>query len=57
MEPTTLQTIKELIGSLGFPIVVTFYLLFCINKTMKELTEVIRDLKDAIYKSTFHPAP
>ena len=38
------QEIVGLIGTVGFPIAVTVYLLLERNKTMKELTQAIRDL-------------
>jgi len=37
--------IVGLIGSLGFPIAMTVYLLFERGKTMKELIKVIQELK------------
>ena len=38
------QAIISLIGSLGFPIVITLFLLIKNDKTIKELTTVIQDL-------------
>ena len=38
------NTIISLVGSLGFPIAVTVYLLIERGKTLKELTKAITDL-------------
>lgn len=55
IETTIIDQAIKIIGSLGFPIFMAIALFWMVNKTMKELTEAILELKDAIYKTTFHP--
>ena len=45
-----LNTIAELIGSLGFPIFIAVYVLHIQNSTQKEMKESIDALKEAVTK-------
>ena len=44
------QIVIQAIGSLGFPIVISIYLLTTFRKTIENLTSMISNLKDAIDK-------
>lgn len=48
MEEATLKSIGSLIESLGFPIVVTVYLLFRFEKKLSKLTTTVKDLKETL---------
>lgn len=50
MEDTLTTSILNVIGSLGFPIAITFYFLSTLNKTLKNQTEVLQALKTLIEK-------
>ena len=45
-----MQDLTTLIGNFGFPIVITFYILNTMNKTMKDLTDSVNLLRSAIEK-------
>jgi hypothetical protein len=43
-----ISTISQLIGSLGFPIFISVYLLVTTNKILEANTKMLSDLKDEI---------
>ncbi len=45
MDPTVLS---QLVGSVGFPIAVAFYVLMRVEKGIKELTETVFELAKAL---------
>jgi len=55
MEQVTYDMLISAIGSLGFPIVIAFYVLFRLDKTLKSLSTDIRELKDALYRTRLDP--
>lgn len=55
MEPETYQMIASAVGSLGFPIVIAFYVLIRLEKTIKALTTGVTELKDALYRTRLDP--
>ncbi len=44
------DTLAQLVGALGFPIVVAFYVLVRVEKGIKELTTMVHELALAIAK-------
>lgn len=46
----TLEAILSLIGSVGFPIVIAWYLLTTLNKTIKENTESNQAMRNTLTK-------
>lgn len=48
MDPTTIDLVSRVIGSLGFPIFVAVWLLFRTDKLLRELTTALEDLKDCV---------
>ena len=51
MDPATITTITQLVGSLGFPIIVAGYLLWERRTIMSELIQTLEALKEAIERS------
>lgn len=44
------QTIINLIGSIGFPIIVTLYFMFSLNKSLESLKNTVDALRELIDK-------
>lgn len=47
MDAAALDTISQLIGSMGFPIAMCIYLTTFLNKTMKDVTEAMNRMTQA----------
>ena len=45
------MTWETTISTLGFPIVVSLYFMFRVEKTMKENSQAMRDLREVIIKA------
>jgi len=55
MDQSLIDTITQLISSLGFPIFVALYFMFKVDKTLKAVTLAINELKDALYRTRLDP--
>jgi len=55
MDLDTYSLIVSAIGSLGFPIVIAFYVLVRVDKTMRTLIDRVSQLTEALYRTRLDP--